>query len=71
MKRLRFMAAATLAILLGIFAGARWIEQKIETDLFADPIVCKSTSPYQKLTLTHARNDTRLFINCTAIFIVG
>ena len=63
MKRLRFMATVTLALLLGIFAGARWIEQKIETDLFADPIVYKSTSPYQKLTLTHAGNDTRLFIN--------
>ena len=65
------MAAATLAILVSL-QGARGLSKKIETDLFADPIVYSITSPYQKLTLTHQEgNDTRLYEWCTAIFIVG
>ena len=61
--RLRLMSAAVIALLLSVFAAAGPLERQIDAHLFADPVVFSAASPYQKITLTHRGNDTRLFIN--------
>ncbi len=61
--RLRVMAGAAAALLAGVFVGTTQIEASLETQLFADPVVFRGASPYQKVVLTHRDGDTRLFLN--------
>ena len=61
--RLRLMAGGAMALLAGclVFAGAA--ETELQARLFADPVVYREVSPYQRLAVTHRGGDTRLFIN--------
>jgi spermidine synthase len=61
--RLRLMAGGAIAVLAGglMFAGAA--EKQLQASLFADPVVFREVSPYQRLAVTHRGGDTRLFIN--------
>jgi spermidine synthase len=61
--RLRVLAGfAVGALLAGLLLAGR-AERRMEMDLFADPVVWTLQTPYQRLTLTHAPGDTRLFID--------
>jgi len=61
--RLRLMSGGAMALLAGglVFAGAA--EEELQARLFADPVVYREVSPYQRLAVTHRGGDTRLFIN--------
>lgn len=61
--RLRVLAAGAVATLAAGLALAGEAEKRMETDLFADPVVMSVQTPYQRLVLTHAAGDTRLFID--------
>ena len=62
-SRLRILSlGAALLLFLGLVYARKW-EERIEQDLFADPIVFRAQSPYQHLTLTSRAGDTRLFLD--------
>lgn len=63
LRRLRWMSAGVIIILLSVFVAAGPIEARLDANLFADPVVYRAASPYQKIVLTHRDGDTRLFIN--------
>ena len=58
---------ATLAMLLAAFAGAERITTHAEDKFYADKVVYATTSPYQRIVVTHnpgkGRNGHRLFLN--------
>lgn len=55
-------AVATISLVCG-FVFATKIESAIHAALYQDPVVYYKFSPYQKLVLTHFKNDTRLYLN--------
>jgi spermidine synthase len=61
--RLRAMCIATLVILAAGLGGAQSLELRMETDLFADPVVFREHSAYQRIVVTHRDDDTRLFLD--------
>lgn len=63
--RQAFLAGTLAAIgLLGwLFVQAPSVEQALEQALYRDTIVHSEQTHYQRLTVTHDDNDTRLFIN--------
>lgn len=61
--RLRVLASGAIVLLLAGFVGARAWEDRVEQDLFADPVVMRAQSPYQHLTITSREGDTRLFLD--------
>lgn len=61
--RLRFLAAGAVGALLAGLLLAGQAERRMEADLFADPVVWSMQTPYQRLTLTRAPGDIRLFID--------
>lgn len=61
--RLRVLAVGAIALLCAGFVGARAWEERVEQDLFADPVVLRAQSPYQHLTITSREGDTRLFLD--------
>lgn len=61
--RLRVLAGGAVLALAAGLAGAGRLEQRMESDLFADPVVASIQTPYQRLVLTHSRGDTRLYID--------
>ncbi len=61
--RLRGLCVATLVILAAGLGGATTLETRMESDLFADPVVFREHSPYQRIVLTHRDGDTRLFLD--------
>ncbi len=61
--RLRVLSVGALVLLLLGFALAARLEVAMETSLFADPVVMRQTTPYQKITLTDRGEDTRLYLN--------
>lgn len=63
LTRLRLLAAGAVAALATGIALAGVAEKRMEADLFADPVVMSVQTPYQRLVLTHAAGDTRLFID--------
>lgn len=63
LTRLRLFAAGAMLALGGGLAVADQVERRMEADLFADPVVLSVQTPYQRLVLTHAEADTRLFID--------
>ena len=63
--RTRLRALCVLA-LVGLGAGfvvADRVETGLERNLFADPIVLRVQTPYQRIVLTHWDHDTRLFLD--------
>lgn len=60
-----FLAAtlATLGLLAWLFTQAPSVETALEQALYRDTIVHAEQTLYQRLTVTHDDNDTRLFIN--------
>jgi spermidine synthase len=61
--RLRLLCVATLMILAAGLGGAGGLETRMEKDLFADPVVYREITRYQRLVVTHRDGDTRLFID--------
>jgi spermidine synthase len=61
--RLRVLSASAIVVLLAAFAVAGEVEKRLESDLFADPVVLREVTPYQRIVLTHRNGDTRLFLN--------
>jgi len=53
----------TLALLLTGFAMADRVTSWAEDKFYQDPIVLTSTSPYQRIVVTHGRGGHRLFLN--------
>lgn len=62
-NRLRVMAGGAVAALALTFPVAADIEAKLESGLFADPVVFRETTPYQRIVVTHDEGDTRLFLD--------
>ena len=60
---LRAFAAAAVLVLGGGAAAAEWITTWSEDRLYADEIILARTSPYQRIVLTRAADDLRLFLN--------
>lgn len=63
LTRLRILAGGAVVALATGLALAGEAEKRMEADLFADPVVMSVQTPYQRLVLTHASGDTRLFID--------
>ncbi|MFN7143732.1 MAG: polyamine aminopropyltransferase, partial [Myxococcota bacterium] len=63
LTRLRVLAGGAVVALAAGLALAGEAEKRMEADLFADPVVMSVQTPYQRLVLTHASGDTRLFID--------
>ncbi len=61
--RLRVLSGFAIVLLLAGFATAGVVEERLENDLYADPVVFKQVTPYQRIVLTHRGGDTRLFLN--------
>ena len=63
MRRLRVMAGGAVALLAAAFPLAGQLEARLESGLFADPVVFRQVTPYQRVVVTHGDGDTRLFLN--------
>lgn len=61
--RLRGMAGGAVLILALALPFAADIERSMEDDLFADPVVLREVTPYQRIVVTHALGETRLFLD--------
>ncbi len=62
-RRLRLMAGSAVVLLCLAMPVAAQVERGMEGDLFADPVVFRQTTPYQRIVVTDAAADTRLFLN--------
>jgi spermidine synthase len=62
-RRLRGMAVLAVVVLALAMPVAAQVERSMEGDLFADPVVFRRVTPYQRIVVTHADADTRLFLN--------
>ena len=62
-RRLRGLAGGAVAILALTFPVAGALEARLENGLFADPVVFRQVTPYQRVVVTHGDGDTRLFLN--------
>jgi len=62
-RRLRVMAGGAVAVLLVAMPVAAELERAMEGDLFADPVVFREVTPYQRIIVTSEGGDTRLFLN--------
>jgi len=61
--RLRLLSAGAVVVLALGLPVAGDIEQSMEHDLFADPVVLREVTPYQRIVVTHAAGETRLFLD--------
>ena len=61
--RLTVQAWAALAVLLAGAAYADDLMEQSERRLYADPVILSRSSPYQRIVLTQANDDVRLFLN--------
>ena len=55
--------AAVMALLLAAFVGSEQITRLAEDKFYQDRIVMQSTSPYQRIVVTHGRAGHRLYLN--------
>ncbi len=62
-RRLRALCVLVLALLTAGLVGAGRAEEKMESALFADPVVFHTRTPYQRITVTADAGDVRLFLN--------
>jgi spermidine synthase len=62
-RRLRLMAGGAGAVLAATFPIAGTLETNLENGLFADPVVFRQVTPYQRVVVTHNAGDTRLFLD--------
>ncbi|MBI5366750.1 MAG: polyamine aminopropyltransferase [Planctomycetes bacterium] len=60
---LQAQAAGALALLAAGFAGADTLADTAERKLYTDEVVFVRSTPYQRIVLTRAKNDLRLFLN--------
>jgi spermidine synthase len=63
LTRLRLFAGGAVVVLALGLGLAGEAEKRMEADLFADPVVLSIQTSYQRLVVTHAGGDTRLFID--------
>lgn len=56
-------SVAVLALLCAGYAAAERITRTAEAQVYADPVVFATASPYQRIVLTAWRGDLRLFLN--------
>lgn len=61
--RLRVLAGGALTLLAVSLPAARHVERALEAHLFADPVVLREATPYQRIVVTHEGSDTRLFLD--------
>ena len=61
----RLLAASVVAtvLLLGLFFGASWLEHRIDTKAYKDPVILYQQSAYQKIVLTKYKQDLRLYLS--------
>ncbi len=62
-RRLAFWTGAVALPLAAGAVGAGWLAARFETRLYADPVVYAEQSPYQRIVLTRAGGDLRLFLD--------
>lgn len=62
-RRLLVASSLVLALLLGLFVAANWLEKTIDSAAYKDPVVWYQQSAYQKIVITHYGQDRRLFLN--------
>ncbi len=63
LRRLRVMSVGALALLMAGFWGATALERSMEANLFADPVVYREQTAYQRIVVTNWDRDTRLFLD--------
>jgi len=61
--RLRGLAGGAVVVLALGFPIAGELERRVEADLFADPVVYRQVTPYQRIVVTKRGGDTRLFLD--------
>ncbi|MCB9763215.1 MAG: polyamine aminopropyltransferase [Alphaproteobacteria bacterium] len=61
--RLRALSGGALAVLAVGMALAGQAERAMESHLFADAVVHRQVTPYQRIVVTHHEGDTRLFLD--------
>lgn len=62
-RRIALWTAAVALPLAAGAAGAGWLAARFETRLYADPVVYAEQSTYQRIVLTRAGGDLRLFLD--------
>ena len=60
---LTVQACAALVLLLAGAVFSDDLMERSERRLYADPVILSRASPYQRIVLTHANGDVRLFLN--------
>ena len=60
---LKPQAFVSLVLLMIGFSGAGYFTTFAEAQLYADEIIHSETSPYQRIVITHWKDDLRLFLN--------
>jgi spermidine synthase len=60
---LRVQGAGALVLLLAGFVYSTKISDFLEEGLFADEIILSKATPYQKIVVTRANDDVRLYLN--------
>ncbi|CAM3948045.1 polyamine aminopropyltransferase [Flavobacterium branchiophilum] len=60
---LKFKALTTFAILLFVFIFSDYILSFSESKLYGENIIYSHTTSYQRIVLTHDKNDYRLYLN--------
>ena len=61
--RLRLISGGAVLALAAGLAGAAEIETRVDQALFADPVVYREATPYQKIVVTSDGHDTRLYLD--------
>lgn len=62
-KKVFSLCLGAFFIVASLFVASNWLEKKIDSGIYKDPIVFYKQTEYQKIVLTKYYNDTRLFLN--------
>ncbi len=62
-RSLRALCAGVLLILVGGMFASDWISSTADNQLFADEIIFERNTRYQRIVVTHWKDDLRLFLN--------
>ena len=62
-KKVLFCGVIASIFLGGMFFASSWLEQKIDSASYKDPVIFYDQSAYQKIVMTNFGDDRRLFLN--------